>query len=123
MKPKFVIIVFLTFVICGCMGVSMHSLYQTGITVTNLETGVPAKNIPLAVAYDYDSYGWFYFANSPTPVNSVTDQAGQAVAAIADYRYRILLKVGGELSTPSKQMIQEGGSVTTKTYRVTLKPL
>jgi hypothetical protein len=104
----------------GCVAVSMHSTYSIRITVVEAASAMPASNVPVVVAYDYDSYGWFYFANTPDPATAVTDAKGTTVMQLADFRYRTLLRVNGKLTTLNKQLVREGGAMSVPPYTVTL---
>ena len=101
----------------------MHSAHPVRVTVADATSAAPSSNVQLAVSYDYDSYGWFHFFNVPPNETATTDANGVAVMKLADFRYRILLKVnGGAPTTLNKQLITEGGAVAVPPYRVVLSP-
>lgn len=106
----------------GCVGLSMHSNHRARISVTELASGAPAQNVPLSIAYDYDSYGWFLYLNTPARETAVTDSKGAAEMNVADFRYRILLKVDGKVTSLPQQLVREGGVVSVPPYKVTLTP-
>jgi hypothetical protein len=106
----------------GCVGVSMHSPHRTLVTVTHLADGAPASAVPVAVSYDYDSYGMFYFANTPGPETGLTDDQGHVSMSLADFRYRIILRIDGAMTTIDRATVIEGGAVTLSDYRVRLEP-
>ncbi len=106
----------------GC-AVSMHTMHPVRVSIAEMPSAVPASNVPFTVTYDYDSYGWFYFANAPREATAVTDSQGTAVVNLADFRCRILLKVDGKLTALNQQLVREGGVVSVSRYKVTLTPV
>lgn len=100
----------------------MHSAYPVRFTVADATSAAPSSNVQLAVSYDYDSYGWFHFFNVPPNETATTDTNGVAVMRLADFRYRILLKVNGTLTTLNRRLITEGGAVAAPPYHVVLSP-
>lgn len=110
----------------GCVGVSMHSSHSTPLVVTVLPAGVPASKVRVSVSYDYDSYGWFYFLNTPSATNAVTDDQGRVTNPIADYQYRIILGVESDTVAIDRKLVVEGGRVAVPNsnprYQVDLKP-
>ena len=107
----------------GCVGVSMHSLHPTRVVVTDAGSNEPAANVPLSVTYDYDSYGWFKMFNVPASEAVVTDSDGSTVMNLADFRYRIILRVGEERAFLGKAAILEGAVVSVPPYKVVLTPM
>ena len=107
----------------GCVGVSMHSMHQVRVAVTKESSASPVAGLPLHVIYDYDSYGWFYFFNKPPEATAVTDTQGIATMQLADFRYRILLKIEDKITSLSKQLVLEGGEVSSPPFKVVLMAL
>ena len=106
----------------GCVGLSTHSNYIVRISITELISAAPAQNVPLSITYDYDNYGWFHYLNTPVGEAAVTDSQGSAEMNLADFRYRILLRVDGKLTSLNKQLVRDGGIVSVPPYKVTLTP-
>lgn len=108
-KIKYCILLVAT--LSGCAGYSMHSIYDVAIQVKDYESNKPISAATVSVTYDYDSYGWFYFGNKPEPVTGITNNKGEVVLALADYRYRILMDIAGEPASLNKNLVQNGGSL------------
>jgi hypothetical protein len=106
----------------GCVGFSTHSNHLVRISITELISATPAPNVSLSIAYDYDSYGWFHYLNTPVGEAAITNSQGTAEMNLADFRYRILLSVDGRLTSLNKQLVREGGVVSVPPYKVTLTP-
>lgn len=116
-------LIFFAVALSGCVGASMHSLHPVRVVVTKEPESAPVAALPLLVRYSYDSYGWFYFFNTPDDETAVTDEKGVATMNLATYRYRILLKVANNsYESLTKQMILEGGVVSSPPYKVRLSP-
>ena len=111
----------------GCVAVSMHSTRDVRLTVTEPASGAPAAHIPVSADYDYDSYGWFYFANTPHSESATTDELGQVTLPLADYRYGVVLNVGKAVVILDKEAVRHGGVVSAYRgplrYTVQLNPL
>lgn len=105
----------------------MHSLYDVRVVVRDYQSEMPVDNANISVSYDYDSYGWFLFANTPDPVETRTDKNGEAVLKIADYRYRIIMRVEDKPASLNKQLVKNGGDLNvpanSPVYKVKLSPL
>jgi hypothetical protein len=108
---KLLPILLLAMSISGCAGYSMHSMHDLEIRVKNYESNIPVDNAVVSVTYDYDSYGWFYFANTPESTAGKTDSTGKVDLSIADYRYRILMRVGGQVTDLDKEIVRNGGNL------------
>ena len=124
---RYITAILLVITLSGCAGYSMHTIYDVSVEVRDFKTNKPIGNIEVSVKYDYDSYGWFYFANTPEPVSGKTDTNGKVVLPIADYRYRILMRVAGELDQLDKALVQKGGKINVPSkvpiYSIELQPL
>jgi hypothetical protein len=110
----------------GCAGYSMHSMHDVEIRVLDFSSDMPIGNVELSVTYDYDSYGWFYFANTPASISGITDSTGRVVLSLADYRYRILMRIEGKGADLNKDLVRQGGKVTVPSkipiFMVELRP-
>ncbi len=95
----------------GCVAVSGHSVRDVRVNVTEAATGKPAPKVELLVSYDYDGYGMFRFLRTPSMVAATTDEKGEAVMELADYRYMISLKVGDTWARLSHDLVRNGGIV------------
>ena len=104
----------------------MHSIYDVTVKVKDFESKKPVSNIKVSISYDYDSYGMFYFANTPQNVSATTNSNGEAELKLADYRYRILMRVSSSPADLNKELIRIGGSlvvpINTPSYIVELSP-
>ncbi len=104
----------------------MHSMYEVEIEVKEYQSNQPIPGLDVSVAYDYDSYGWFYFANTPKGVSGSTDEEGKVNFRLADYRYRILMRVADSTVDLNKEVIREGGVLNIPSrnpaYKVLLHP-
>lgn len=125
---KHISAILLSIALSGCVGYSMHSMHDVSVEVTDYKTNKPHSNLEVSVKYDYDSYGWFYFANTPDPVSGITDHNGKVILPIADYRYRIIMRVSGQPTGElDKILVRKGGRLVVPpripVYAVELKPL
>jgi len=90
----------------------MHSMYDVNIDVSDYQTNNPVPGATVTIDYDYDSYGWFYFANTPEDVNGITNQNGRLATQMADFRYRIIMRINGlPAGKINKELVRNGGNL------------
>lgn len=110
-----------------CVDYSMHRDYDVKIAARDYESAVPVGGAQIAVSYHYDSYGWFLFMNTPDPSEAVTDQNGEAVLRIADYRYGIRMRIADMPLRLNKKMARKRGDFDVPArepvYKVELSPI
>jgi hypothetical protein len=113
-------VVFLT-VGCVIPTVSMHSMRDVAVTVSDAESGKPVGSLPFRVVYGYnptDSPVVFHVEfRTPAEVRGRTDESGRAVVKLADYAWNIVLTVDDKERGYyadiwlDKRLIQRGGVV------------
>lgn len=96
----------------GCAGYSTHTLYDVNIEVSDFQKQSPVSGASVTIKYDYDSYGWFIFVNTPDDVKGMTNKNGNFSTQIADYKYRILMWVNGmPTGDIDKDIVLTGGTL------------
>lgn len=104
----------------GC-AISMHSMKNVEVTLTESATGKPVPKAPIRVSYSYDSYGVFHVFRTPDELRASTDENGMALLRVATYGWSIELDVdpnrtgnfGGDAPhfRLHKQLVREGGVI------------
>ncbi len=99
-RYRFIAVVLgVVFLISGCVlpTVSMHSMRDVAIMVSESESGTPVPALPFRVVYGYnptDSPVVFHVEfRTPHEIQGRTDESGKAVVKLADYAWDIVLKV------------------------------
>ena len=98
----------------GCVDVSMHSMRHAVLTVTDKETGLPSRRVPVRIYYSYDSFtplGPTFMFRQPKNVETETDDGGHAYVELADYKLAISLLAGSTQFSLNKQLVRKGGAV------------
>ena len=116
----------LLFLTSGCIvpTISMHTVRQVTITLSEFDGGEPVRRVPFRVRYEYEHMSPLVFHHqfrTPQELRAVTDADGKAVVGLAVYGGWIVLEVAPEQSGATggyygrfrldKHLIREGGSV------------
>lgn len=109
----------------GCVvpTISMHSMRDVTVMVSETESGKPVGSLPFRIHYGYNSTDspivFHVELRTPVEVQGKTDEGGRAVVKLADYAWNIVLKVDekergyyADISL-DKRLIQEGGVIET----------
>lgn len=100
----------LILIVSGCAGYSMHSMYPVTISVSEIDSSKRLSGATKSISYDYDSYGWFLFGNKSNDVFGVTNKEGVFSTEMADYRYRIIMRVNGlPAGDFGRELVLQGG--------------
>lgn len=113
----------------GCAVVSLHSMRDVAVTVTETASGKPTGVVPLRVTYWYDYEGYFVL-RTPKELLTDTDENGRAVLKLADYGWAISVEAGSTSFAVNKSLIRKGGDVEGSTFnnlwpemRIRLEPV
>jgi len=85
---------------CICAPTSWHTTRDVTITVTEVQTGKPVACVPIRVVYWHDAVTPLvlivHVFREPREITAETDENGQVVLPLADYRFGMFLEVDPE---------------------------